>query len=355
MTKHLKDLLARVEKNGDAAFWDKTATPRRGCSCRSSRRSGMRPMPASLAATTSSPGGRSLKGKRMADLPIPFSPAMVRAILREIEQPGTGKTQTRRILKPQPPAECDIRYMLGNESWLPEADRTPLRHHWEAWSGPLFYQRPEGHLCGSFTAKMKYKPGDRLYVREHWRVSQRWDETAPRDLPARTMTVFFEAGGEIANQPSGRWEPAPSTYAVRPDWVGRFRHGMHMPRWASRLTLTVTDVRVQRLCDISEEDATAEGATMRLECTGCLSRDPGWSMDWSPVGRPSRWARDGAQLSERDIALNDPVSAFASFINELHDPKWNMKGDGIFGANPWVAAYSFTAELRNIDQGREAA
>jgi len=48
--------------------------------------------------------------------------------------------------------------------------------------------------------------------------------------------------------------------AVLPEWVGKLRPGMFIPRWASRLTLYVTEVRVERLHDISREDARAEGA-----------------------------------------------------------------------------------------------
>lgn len=59
--------------------------------------------------------------------PILFQPEMARALWEG------RKTQTRRPLKPQPPAECGIHYPLGNEPWRPPEERSPLRHHWEAW------------------------------------------------------------------------------------------------------------------------------------------------------------------------------------------------------------------------------
>ncbi|NKW10244.1 hypothetical protein HGG76_14970 [Ochrobactrum tritici] len=103
----------------------------------------------------------------MADLPILFSAPMVRAILREIENPGTGKTQTRRIIKPQPTASGTV--TLG--------DRVIEAAEWQIREGKF----------------LRINEGDRLYVREAWRVSRMHDQTAPRDLKPRTMTVFFEA------------------------------------------------------------------------------------------------------------------------------------------------------------------
>lgn len=128
----------------------------------------------------------------------------------------------------------------------------------------------------------------------------------------------------------------------------RWRPSIHMPRWASRLTLTVTDVLVQRLQEISDADAIVEGASMRPACSGLLGRDPGWSMDWSRVGCMSRFASRPpggpakAPLAERDISLCDPQMAFASYWNDLH-------GHDAWYGNPWVAAISFTVRNGNID------
>lgn len=234
----------------------------------------------------------------MADRPILFSAPMVRALL------DGRKTQTRRVLKPP----------YGTMEWLAGEWRPIVT---------------------------KVRPGERLWVRETWRpvgVLNPWD-----------IEVIYNADGEHRHIADGDF--------VGTDWtmpkaakVGNVSP-LFMPRWASRLTLTVTEVRVQRLQDISEEDARAEGATHRLECSGFMNRDIGWSMDWSKVGQPSRFAHDGKLLAERDISLGSAVAAFAGFINELHDPRWNYRGDGIFGENPWVAAYSFTVERRNIDGG----
>ena len=97
----------------------------------------------------------------------------------------------------------------------------------------------------------------------------------------------------------------------------RWRPSIHMPRWASRLTLTVTDVRVQRLQEISEEDARAEGA---YPCEG------GWSYGGSP------------------LAGTTARGAFYCLWNSLHGPD-------AWSANPWVCALTFTVDRRNIDAG----
>lgn len=231
----------------------------------------------------------------MADLPILFSAPMVRAILREIENQGTGKTQTRRILKPQPTASGTV--TLG--------DRVIEAAEWQIREGKF----------------IRINEGDRLYVREAWRVSRMHDQVAPRDLKPRTMTVFFEAGGSIANQDApGDWKPAVwPEIGERPDWAGKFRQAMHMPRWASRITLEVTGVKVERLQDCSEADAFAEGIAKIGRFYGVPEAD------WDSASTRSA------------------VDAYANLWDEINGP-------GAWEANPWVAAYTFRPILGNIDQ-----
>lgn len=233
----------------------------------------------------------------MTDRPILFSAPMVRALIA-----GT-QTQTRRILNPQPyPLEGRLGF-------------------WNA-SGAV-----GGRICISDRALLdlhrKAKPGDRLYVREAWRVSQKWDETPPRDLPPRTMTIFCEAGGSIANQKSGKWEPDNDYPPSRPDWVGKFRQAMHMPRWASRITLIVESVKVERLQDISKADALAEGIEQHGRFYGVA--DAEW---------------DEAELSA--------IMAYRRLWNRIN-------GVDAWGANPWVVAYTFRRIMGNIDAIAEAA
>ena len=98
--------------------------------------------------------------------------------------------------------------------------------------------------------------------------------------------------------------------------VQAWRYPIHMPRWASRLTLTVTDVRVQRVQEISEDDARSEGFGSLITTVDKLG--------------PSITARDG----------------FREIWNSIHGP-------GAWDANPWVAAISFTVHRCNIDTMEE--
>jgi hypothetical protein len=147
--------------------------------------------------------------------PILFSAPMVRALLN-----GT-KTQTRRVIKPQPTTIADIYrrgYDENNGKWL-------------------------GEGCGDGRIRCPYgQPGDRLWVREAFRTVSEADALPPRDLtPAHR--IWYEA--DAPHQPG----------------FGRLRASMHMPRWASRITPEIVDIRVEKLQDISEEDAVAEGCT----------------------------------------------------------------------------------------------
>lgn len=239
----------------------------------------------------------------MADLPITFSGPMVKALLREIEQPGTGKTQTRRVITPQPklsphhePARVEHR---GGKRWV-----------WMVHTDRPSYQ------FGTGDWNSRYVPGDRLYVREHWRVEAQLDRMAPRDMTP-------DAVGYIADEPPG--------YILR---TGRFRQAMHMPKWASRITLLVTDVRVERLQDCSEADAIAEG------------------IDRKPYGNwkcycdtPSPWGGAAPTVLAHGIGRvsADPLHSYASLWDSIN-------GEGAWDANPWVVAYSFKPFLGHIDQ-----
>lgn len=239
----------------------------------------------------------------MADLPILFSAPMVRALI------DGRKTQTRRKLKHQPTmGQAPIRQLIRPFDAAPHYE-WQWRSKFGANLGPV---------------DLRIKPGDRLYVREHWRVSQRWDETPPRDLPARTMTIFCEAGGSIANQASGRWEPDNDYPPSRPEWVGKHRQAMHMPKWASRITLIVEAVKVERLQDISREDAVAEGL-IKTQFAPALAVEMGCDYGF-----------DG------DSRHGSPVSAYAALWNSINGP-------GAWDANPWVVAYTFRRIMGNID------
>lgn len=105
---------------------------------------------------------------------------------------------------------------------------------------------------GEWGVKCPYgRPGDRLWVRETW---------APLD---DSGACFYRSGipEYVASQPTGAWldYPYDSVYAPKCPESIRWRPAIHMPRAASRILLEITGIRVERLQDISEEDAIAEG------------------------------------------------------------------------------------------------
>lgn len=220
---------------------------------------------------------------------IPFKGAMVRAILEG------RKTQTRRVLKHQPDEECAF-----------------AGFYTVPFSG-AFQCRLQG-ATKLLTQKLQYCSGDLLWVREAWRADAVLDTLSPSSMTS-SGNVHYEANGT-----------PPKTSA----W-GRFRQGMFMPRWASRLTLRVTDVRVQQVQEISGDDAIAEGIAhadgrQLLNCYG-----PDCPTDQSrSCNAHGCW---GCREDFRD--LWDSINAKRGF-------GWEQ--------NPWVAAYSFEVIRQNVDE-----
>jgi hypothetical protein len=139
--------------------------------------------------------------------PILFSGDMVRAIL------SGSKTQTRRIAKPR------------------RGDRTPCEH-WMPYTSDVIGRNCEHGSEVQFCPDGQ--PGDRLWVRETFGIGR------------------YEADGESIE---GRAHYRSSEPSCKCRWLP----SIHMPRWASRITLEITDVRVERLQTISGQDCWAEG------------------------------------------------------------------------------------------------
>ncbi|WP_395490861.1 morphogenetic protein [Cedecea davisae] len=189
-----------------------------------------------------------------------FNAEMVRAILDGL------KTQTRRIMKPQP-EKIEPEDECGEPGyWIPfHAGRTMVRN------GDMPIACPYGYV------------GERIWVRETF-------STVPdHDEPAGCSAILYAADG---NWPYGKWTPS-----------------IHMPRWASRITLEITGVRAERLNDISQEDAQAEG----MELTG-----------WRPT------------YSDPDSGgdYETPYDNFAALWESIY-------GEESWQANPWVWVIEF--------------
>lgn len=189
----------------------------------------------------------------MTARPILFSGLMVRALL------DGRKTQTRRALRYQPKWYSGRRFVMDDD--VPAA--------WQD-SDNILDLCPHGHA------------GDLLWARETWAAPHAYDHLPPRLVPQEANIHF------LASEELGGLMCRPSIF---------------MPRWASRLTLRITEVRVQRLQDIGQGDACAEGAPAPHE----------------PIG----------------------------WYSELWD---TINGDGAWDLNPWVWALTFEIIKANVDQ-----
>jgi hypothetical protein len=161
---------------------------------------------------------------------------------------------------------------LGEDGFWPEELRPAPRELPLLYSAPMVLaclaglktqtrRIPPRNLWGDVAAMLAWglkrygEPGDVLYVREAWRVAKVHDRTAPRMLPKHLDqgSVFYEGG------PDGLDRELQSILSDDYAW-GKLRPGIHMPKWASRIRRTRTEpLRVERVQDISEADALAEG------------------------------------------------------------------------------------------------
>ena len=244
----------------------------------------------------------------MRERPILFSAPMVRALL------SGKKTQTRRIAK--------IDTALGREALF-----APRRNKKYA---PTFLLPDAADLA---IEHCPYgQPGDQLWVRETWRIGA-WDDhggfwldycDGPRKGRRECQDVGMADKLADQNLDDLKKRNIQPTIAGRYEWNPgasplRWRPSIHMPRWASRTTLGITGVRVERLHDISEADAIAEGVCQMRNGSGC------WVGSDGPGSLVTPWptARDA--------------------YGDLWD---QIKGQGAWAANPWVWVVEFNHQRR---------
>ena len=248
--------------------------------------------------------------------PILFSAPMVRALL------AGRKTVTRRLLKPQPAPNSPHD---GGTKWV-----------FDAHKGLHIPCGTVGHLA--LAEKMGLRcpfgqPGDRLWVRETVAFigCEKGDAGA---IWGPDRNLFNEDNGpddqwmQVVYGADATYGPGQYGMAKLPGgqmFEGPWHPSIHMPRWASRLTLEVVSVRVERLHDITEEDARAEGA-------GEWARE---ALDSNH--RTEQWCRWTKRLNPKATETST-LGAFAALWASINGPEsWD--------ANPWV----WRVEFRRVE------
>lgn len=245
---------------------------------------------------------------KIREKPIIFRGDMVRAILEG------RKTVTRRVIKPQPMRMLGSKAPGGSMFWTPKKkvlkslsivkDTGEIIHDdafvqavmkvphviWSAAYGP------EGALDGMGS----WRAGMHAWVRETWALLPLFDDMRPSRLPApKGLDLFWKADGHQTRY----WKTEP----------GKWRPSIFMPRWASRITLEILDVRAAQLHAITEKDARAEGVEGRVP-------DP-------------RWTRNGQALED----CLDYRNPFIELWNSINGKKPGLD----WKSNPWVWRVAF--------------
>lgn len=248
----------------------------------------------------------------MADKPILFSGPMVRAILEG------NKTQTRRVIKPQPHVD-----EMGNAIW---GNWNLGQNHEPHIKKILTIKKLRGIRCQPYGT-----PGSLLWVRETFAITH---QSQGHEYPE----VEVEDCDKIPKDCGGAyWKPC-----YQADWKRaesyedrgfKWRPSIHMPRWTNRLTLDVKDIRVERLQDISSSDCIAEGICR----TGSIVE-------------PNRWAQYGAISKDQHDKVNVDIEFMGKSPKEAFELLWeSINGAENWQANPWVWIISFTPHQCNID------
>lgn len=169
--------------------------------------------------------------------PIIFCGDMVREIL------DGRKTQTRRVIKPQPDYSI-LKHGIDLEVHrCPILGSTHLPCEWGLYGQPYY---PSAVPCFGYNCPYG-KPGERLWVRETWRLGGHYHDFTAKDVREAAEFGSHELCDHLHYK------------AEEPEPYHQWRSSIHMPRWASRITLEVTDVRMGRVQGITTSDIIDEG------------------------------------------------------------------------------------------------
>ncbi|NWO10204.1 hypothetical protein HLV40_07310 [Chromohalobacter salexigens] len=244
----------------------------------------------------------------MKERPILFSGEMVRAIL------DGRKTQTRRAMKPQPTVPVSHFRYIGYEKATGRGD-------WQACdkSGKPIHAFHKSPFVTEIAQCPYGKPGDRLWVRETFGYGARPCpfEGGVDGIEYRADEAYID---DVENLPLYT-PPTPEDFCYGDVVGGGWKPSIHMPRWASRIDLEITAIRVERLQDISADDARSEGIQTWIDSF-----------------------KDGPRYHENGQLDAYPVSAFSRLWKSIN-------GADSWDANPWV----WVVEFRVIEPGEVAA
>ena len=233
--------------------------------------------------------------------PILFSGPMVRAIL------AGKKTQTRRILQMRDAGQrLGIEYHADVHMWAQRA--------YGAWDGGCWSDGGPATMVAGIRCPYG-QPSDTLWVRETWQSLAFGREFG---VEVHYAADGYDPATDYERRAACRRviDPCPDKdNRFRPVSFGKWRPSIFMPRWASRLTLRITSVRVERLQDISEADAKAEGVLPFFE-------------QFTAIGRDQR-------VGGRLCADHPHWASFVCLWDEINGDR------GAWASNPWVWVVTF--------------
>jgi hypothetical protein len=246
---------------------------------------------------------------------------MVRAILEG------RKSQTRRTVKPQPPARNDMvnaAYCGHPNLWLP--------------NGSIGADTPSEWKCPYG------QPGDRLWVRETWRYAD-WTEDGYPWIEYQADSAKSLRDSQLPPEWSERvidiWAmlSEEENFAIDGRAADRkWRPSIHMPRWASRITLEVTGVRVERLQGISNEEAQAEGCFFTDYGRRCGHSGNGWTEVGTCPSPDAHHPQNNGWMWDKTSGPDECLSAARWAFANLWE---SINGAGSWDANPWVWVVAF--------------
>ncbi len=177
----------------------------------------------------------------MKEHPIIFSADMVKAILED------RKTQTRRVIKPQPPEDAAKVFYWWHGSMPKE----------QCASSGCYYWYPRG--LASIDCPYG-EPGDRLWVKETFQIVMPWGSVDDEWIGDDIMEVDGPLGSVKPEQIGYWWN---IVYKAQDDICSWWRPSIFMPRWASRITLEIVNIRVQRIQEINGDECMLEGIQVK--------------------------------------------------------------------------------------------